>query len=134
MKKELFTLVSAALIVVGCANEELLDIQAPKADSEGITFGVVDDATTRGDFKKDPAGIFRAYWNAEVDEISIAYFGVNKNDAGDLDKWNSVTGATRGSGEVESKELGATVATLLHIKLRAQAGPVTLQPKSPPAF
>ena len=74
MKKELFTLASAALIFASCANEELLDITIPKAESEGITFGIVDDAVTRGDINKDPAdGKFKSYWNAEVDEISIVH-------------------------------------------------------------
>lgn len=112
MKKELFTLASAALIFASCANEELLDITTPKVESEGITFGIVDDAITRGDINKDPAdGKFKSYWNAEVDEISIAYFGVEKGGAGNLTLWNGVTGATRGvSSEVTSKNLGDVVA------------------------
>ena len=113
MKKELFTLASAALIFASCANEELLDITIPKAESEGITFGIVDDAVTRGDINKDPAdGKFKSYWNAEVDEISIAYFGVEKNGAGDATLWNGVSGATRGTDQnVASTNLGAAVAT-----------------------
>lgn len=113
MKKELFTLASAALIFASCANEELLDITIPKAESEGITFGIVDDAVTRGDINKDPAdGKFKSYWNAEVDEISIAYFGVNKANRGEVTLWNGVSDATRGTNrEVVSKDLGAAVAT-----------------------
>lgn len=113
MKKELFTLASAALIFASCANEELLDITIPKAESEGITFGIIDDAVTRGDINKDPAdGKFKSYWNAEVDEISIAYYGVEKNGTGDATLWNGVSDATRGTDlEVSSKELGTAVAT-----------------------
>lgn len=113
MKKELFTLASAALIFAGCANEELLDITTPKVESEGITFGIIDDAITRGDINKDPAdGKFKSYWNAEIDEISIAYFGVEKNGSGNITLWNGVTGATRGtSSEVTAKDLGTDIAT-----------------------
>lgn len=112
MKKELFTLASVALIFAGCANEDLLDIKTSVAEGEGVTFGLIDGANTRGDINRDPAdNKFKSYWNAEVDKISVAYFGVKKEGTGDLDVWNGINGATRGTNsEVENKDLGATVA------------------------
>lgn len=113
MKKELFALASVALIFASCANEDLLDIKTPVAEGEGVTFGLIDGANTRGDIKKDPAdNKFKSYWNAEADEISVAYFGVKKNGSGNLDVWNGVTGATRGtSSAVTSTDLTSAVAT-----------------------
>lgn len=113
MKKELFALASVALIFASCANEDLLDIKTPVAGGEGVTFGLIDGANTRGDIKKDPAdNKFKSYWNAEADEISVAYFGVKKNGSGNLDVWNGVTGATRGTDAVvTAKNLDADVAT-----------------------
>lgn len=113
MKKELFALASVALIFASCANEDLLDIKTPVAEGEGVTFGLIDSANTRGDIKKDPAdNKFKSYWNAEADEISVAYFGVKKDRSGELDVWSGVSGATRGTSlAVTDKELGADVAT-----------------------
>lgn len=113
MKKELFALASVALIFASCANEDLLDIKTPVAEGEGVTFGLIDGANTRGDIKRDPAdNQFKSYWNSEADKISVAYFGVEKNGSGDLDVWSGVSGATRGTSlAVTGKELGAAVAT-----------------------
>lgn len=113
MKKELFALASVALIFASCANEDLLDIKTPVAEGEGVTFGLIDGANTRGDIKKDPAdNKFKSYWNAEADEISVAYFGVKKGGNGVLDLWNGVTGAARGTDAVvTAKNLDADVAT-----------------------
>lgn len=113
MKKELFALASVALIFASCANEDLLDIKTPVAEGEGVTFGLIDGVNTRGDIKKDPAdNKFKSYWNAEADEISVAYFGVKKGGNGVLDLWNGVTGAARGTDAVvTAKNLDADVAT-----------------------
>ena len=96
-----------------CTNEDVLEnFENNKLSNvDGITFSIVDDADSRGDFKMDEAsGKFKAAWNAEADRINVAYYGVNKGSNPELalgaaSIWNDVATATRTAGVAETNIL-----------------------------
>lgn len=116
--KKLFALVSMAALIASCTNDDFLDAgqqDNQKVDlSNGIVFGIADDATTRGYFEEGQAG-FGTFWNAEMDRIAVAFLntskgkGVSKVDA---DLWCGVTSAAEGGVSVTDKELGSSDAKL----------------------
>lgn len=102
MKKQLIVLAGLTAMFAACTNEDVLEnFENNKLSNvDGITFSIVDDADSRGDFKMDEAtGKFKAAWNAEEDYINVAYYGVNKGasvlDPVDASIWNGESTATR---------------------------------------
>lgn len=116
--KKLFALVSMAALIASCTNDDFLDAgqqDNQKVDlSNGIVFGIADDATTRGCFEEGQAG-FGTFWNAEMDRIAVAFLNTSKSKGVskvDADLWCGVTGAIEGDANVADQELGANDAKL----------------------
>lgn len=126
--KKLFALVSMAALIASCTNDDFLDAgqqDNQKVDlSNGIVFGIADDATTRGCFEEGQAG-FGTFWNAEMDRIAVAFLntskgkGVSSVNAG---LWCGVTDATEGGTSVSGKELGGSSSPSLAIYKTTKSG------------
>lgn len=124
--KKLFALVSMAALIASCTNDDFLDAgqqDNQKVDlSNGIVFGIADDATTRGYFEEGQAG-FGTFWNAEMDRIAVAFLntskGVSSVNAG---LWCGVTGATEGGTSVGATELGGSSSPSLAIYKTTKSG------------
>ncbi len=99
MKKNLLMMLGIAAALASCTNEEILvdqNLGSQVKPSEGITFGIVDEPETRGEFVYDNG--FKALWNAEIDRIYVAYWNAKKgyNTAPIVDAkglWNGVADA-----------------------------------------
>lgn len=116
MKKQLIVLAGLTAMFAACTNEDVLEnYEAGQAlKSEGITFSIAEGVESRGDFKLNENGQFVANWNAEFDEIKVAYYGANKgtqeHTPGAPSYWNTVEGATR-TKNVSAQALYGSVAT-----------------------
>lgn len=97
MKKQLIVLAGITAMFAACTNEDVLEnFEAKEAlKAEGITFSIA-AVESRGDFKMDDAtSKFVANWNAEVDRINVAHYGVIKGSNAYVNGWNNEVVANR---------------------------------------
>ena len=127
MKKQLIVMAGLTAMFAACTNEDVLEnFENNKLSKvDGITFSVVEDLESRGDFKMDEAtGKFKAAWNAEADYINVAYCGVDKGTSytlglADPSVWNQAATANRGAS-VTTVEISANVAEYKATKTAAK--------------
>lgn len=124
--KKLFALVSMAALIASCTNDDFLDAgqqDNQKVDlSNGIVFGIADDATTRGYFEEGQAG-FGTFWNAEMDRIAVAFLNTSKGSSSvGANLWCGVAGATEGGTSVSATELGGSSSPSLAIYKTTKSG------------